>query len=205
MGWIAPNEFVSAPADMGAMFLLFRVGLDVKSSELLKVSGTAAVLAAKKLLTLTASKVIQAAAVIDDVLGLIVLALVTSVARGRWNLWELVLTAGLAAFSKGSVLLLMMAILGAVVVSKVVGCGLGALRLRRGEAVRVGVGMLTRGEVCVAVARLGLTLGIIRQCMYSVVILVAVAAATLAPPLLNVAFRNLPVPEDPKEQVYGVW
>ncbi len=52
-----------------------------------------------------------------------------------------------------------------------------------------------------AVARLGLTLGIIRQSTYSAVILVAVAAAALAPPLLNVAFRNLPVPEGPKEQV----
>jgi hypothetical protein len=31
-----------------------------------------------------------------------------------------------------------------------------------------------------------------------------VAAAALAPPLLNVAFRNLPVPEEPAEEVYRV-
>src|SRR3954453_6524559 len=41
LGWLAPNEFLNALADLGAMFLLFRVGLEVKSSELLKVGGTA--------------------------------------------------------------------------------------------------------------------------------------------------------------------
>src|SRR5579871_2488193 len=142
LGWIAPNQFLSALADLGAMFLLFRVGLEVKSSELLKVSGVAAtvavlgviftfsmvsvvlmfsgsarneilfiaaalvatsvgitaqVLTSQKLLALTASKVILGAAVIDDVLGLIVLAVVTSLARGQWNVMELLLTAGLAA------------------------------------------------------------------------------------------------------------
>lgn len=348
LGWIAPNGLLSALADLGAMFLLFRVGLEVRSSELLKVSGmaavvavlgviftfglvwvvltfsgstrnetlfvaaalvatsvgiTAQVLAAKNLLALTASKVILAAAVIDDVLGLIVLAVVTSLARGRWNLWELVVTTGLALgftavtavwgtravravaprveeklraaesqfilalilmflfavlavysgiaaivgaflagmalaehtgrrardltqgvadflvpfflvsiglyvdlseFSRVPVLVLTLAILVAVVVSKVAGCGLGAFRLGRAGAVRVGVGMLPRGEVCVAVARMGLTLGIIRQSMYSVVICVAVAAAALAPPLLKVAFGNLSLPREPEEEIYRV-
>jgi hypothetical protein len=44
-GWLAPNEFLSALSDLGAMFLLFRVGLEVKSSELLKVGGTATLVA----------------------------------------------------------------------------------------------------------------------------------------------------------------
>jgi len=108
------------------------------------------------------------------------------------------------AFSHASIVLLTLAILVAVVISKIAGCGLGALRLGRKEALRVGVGMLPRGEVCVAVARLGLTLGIIRQSMYSVVILVAVAAAALAPPLLNIAFRNVPIRREPGEEVYRV-
>src|SRR5690348_11118662 len=45
LAWIAPGDVLSALADLGVMFLLFRVGLEVKSSELLKVSGTAAVVA----------------------------------------------------------------------------------------------------------------------------------------------------------------
>ena len=348
LGWIAPSEFLSSMADLGAMFLLFRVGLEIKSSELLKVSGTAAVaatlgvvftfglvwgvlswsdsprnealfvaaalvatsvgitaqvLTAKNLLPLTASRVILAAAVIDDVLGLIVLAAVTSVARGKWKVAELVLTAGLAlgftavtaiwgtkaigimvprvqerlraaesqfilalilmflfavlavysgiaaivgaflagmalaehtgprardmaqgvanflvpfflasiglnvdltALGHGSILLLAAAILTAVVISKVGGCALGALRLGRADALRVGVGMLPRGEICVAVARLGLTAGLIRQSMYSVVILEAVAAAALAPPLLKMAFRSAMMPGEPEQEVYRV-
>src|SRR5579871_755407 len=348
LGWIAPNQFLSALADLGAMFLLFRVGLEVKSSELLKVSGVAAtvavlgviftfsmvsvvlmfsgsarneilfiaaalvatsvgitaqVLTSQKLLALTASKVILGAAVIDDVLGLIVLAVVTSLARGQWNLWELVLTAGLAAgftivtavwgtkaigvmaprveqrlraaesqfilalilmflfavlavysgiaaivgaflagmalaehtgprardltqgvadflapfflagiglyvnlsaFAHVGIVLLTVAVVIAVVVSKGVGCGLGAMRLGRMDAARVGVGMVPRGEVCVAVARVGLTLGIIRQSMYSLVIIVAVAAAMLAPPLLHLAFRDVPISREPEGDVYRV-
>src|ERR1041385_2528118 len=45
LGWLAPNEILTALSELGAMFLLFRVGLDVKSSELMKVGGTATVVA----------------------------------------------------------------------------------------------------------------------------------------------------------------
>src|SRR4051795_11421765 len=126
-GWLAPSEFLSAMSDLGAMFLLFRVGLEVKSSELMKLGGTATlvavsgvivpfilgwgillawgessneaifvgaamvatsvgitaqVLSAKNLLHAKASKIILAAAVIDDILGLLVLAVVSGMSRG---------------------------------------------------------------------------------------------------------------------------
>ena len=45
LGWLAPNEFLSAMSELGAMFLLFRVGLEVKSSELMRVGGTALLVA----------------------------------------------------------------------------------------------------------------------------------------------------------------
>src|SRR6266850_964770 len=45
LGWLAPNEFLTALSELGAMFLLFRVGLDVKASELMKVGGTATLVA----------------------------------------------------------------------------------------------------------------------------------------------------------------
>jgi Kef-type K+ transport system membrane component KefB len=53
---------------------------------------TAQVLAAKGLLNERASKVILAAAVIDDVLGLLVLALVSSVAKGRVDVASILVT-----------------------------------------------------------------------------------------------------------------
>src|SRR3954453_15984347 len=45
LGWLAPNEFLSVLSDLGAMFLPFRVGLEVTSSELMKVGGTATLVA----------------------------------------------------------------------------------------------------------------------------------------------------------------
>ena len=42
LGWMKPNDFLNALAELGVMFLLFRVGLEVRSSELVKVGGTAA-------------------------------------------------------------------------------------------------------------------------------------------------------------------
>src|SRR6266699_3934979 len=45
LNWIAPSEFLTALSDLGAMFLLFRVGLEVKSSELMKLGGTATLVA----------------------------------------------------------------------------------------------------------------------------------------------------------------
>src|SRR2546428_4023223 len=141
LGWLSPTDFLNALSNLGAMFLLFRVGLDVKSSELIKVGGiatvvatlgvicpfilgwgimrlwgepqigsifvgaamvatsvgiTAQVLATKGLLHHNSSKIILAAAVIDDVQGLLVLAVVSSPAQGKVNLVELGLTALLA-------------------------------------------------------------------------------------------------------------
>src|SRR6058998_524939 len=45
LGWMRPNEILAILSQLGAMFLLFRVGLEVKSSELMRVGGTALVVA----------------------------------------------------------------------------------------------------------------------------------------------------------------
>src|SRR6516165_7841825 len=45
LNWIQPNQVLTAFAELGVMFLLFRVGLEVKSRELLQV-GRAALLVA---------------------------------------------------------------------------------------------------------------------------------------------------------------
>src|SRR5689334_20285206 len=45
LGWLAPNELLNALSELGAMFLLFRVGLEVKSSELMRVGGAAMLVA----------------------------------------------------------------------------------------------------------------------------------------------------------------
>ena len=45
LGWIQPNAVLTALADLGVMFLLFQVGLEVKASELLRVGRTATLVA----------------------------------------------------------------------------------------------------------------------------------------------------------------
>src|ERR1044071_6358236 len=82
-------------------------------------------------------------------------------------------------------------ILAAAVVSKFIGCGLGAWGLGKVEALRVGVGMIPRGEVGMVVAQIGLGFGIISQNVYSVVVFMSVAATILAPPLIKSTFQGL--------------
>jgi len=335
LGWLAPNEFLSALSDLGAMFLLFRVGLEVKSSELMKVGGTATivactgvivpfvmgaaillwwgagtneaifvgasmvatsvgitaqVLSAKGLLHAISSKIILAAAVIDDVLGLLVLAVISSLTHGKLDLVQLGLTAlaavaftvivakwgtqtmgrlvphvertlkvaearfvlalsllftlallavytgvaaivgaflaglalgestgprerdlaqgvsellvpfflagiglhvDLSAFAQPKTAVLAIMILAAAVVSKFIGCGLGAAGLGKADALRVGVGMIPRGEVGMVVAQIGLGFGILSRSSYGVVVFMSVATTIVAPPLIKIAYRRL--------------
>jgi Kef-type K+ transport system membrane component KefB len=251
---------------------------------------TAQVLAQKGLLHLTVSRIILGAAIIDDVLGLIVLAVVSSMAKGNVNVLELTLTAVAAAgftfiiakwgttavsaiapavhrklraqegeFTLALVFLFAMALLAtyagvaaiigaflagmalaesttervndlvhgvselllpfflvgigmhldirlladpralllttaiviAAVLSKLVGCGLGAFSLGRTDAIRVGAGMVPRGEVGMVVAQIGLGLGVIPKQIYGDVVLMSVITTLLAPPLLSLTFRNV--------------
>jgi Kef-type K+ transport system membrane component KefB len=336
LGWMQPNDILAILSQLGAMFLLFRVGLEVKSSELIRVGGTALlvatagvivpflagwaisllwgepqieavftgaamvatsggitarVLADRGLLEERASQVILAAAVIDDVLGLIVLALVSGLARGRIHYLDVALTALLAmgftamivflgtrtarrivpgvqrrlvhaeseftialsvlfalsllavyagvaaivgaflagvalseiaeqrvldqtsgiselltpfflvgiglhfdisAFAQPSAIWLAVVIFMAAILSKLVACGLGAIRLGRADALRVGVGMAPRGEVGMVVAQIGHGMGIMSNTVYGVVVLMSVATTAAAPPLLLWAYRNVP-------------
>ncbi len=335
LGWVTPNELLHALSELGVMFLLFRVGLEVKPSQLLKVGATATivallgvvvpfvlgwgilllwgepqveavfvgaamvatsvgitaqVLAAKGLLQHAASQTILAAAVIDDVLGLLVLGVVSSMARGKVDLLEIAITAALAigftivvafwgtramgkivprveqrlragevqfnlamvllfvlalvasrigvaaivgaflagmalsesvshrvhdlahgvtellvpfflagiglhldlsAFSNASTAALALAIFVAAVLSKLVGCGLGAWKLGRANMWRVGMGMVPRGEVGMVVAQMGLSMGVIAQHVYGVVVFMAVMTTIVAPPFLKLTYKGV--------------
>ncbi|QBG48655.1 cation:proton antiporter [Verrucomicrobia bacterium S94] len=78
------------------------------------------------------------------------------------------------------------------VFSKVFGCGLPALLTRfnlRG-ALRIGLGMLPRGEVALIVAGIGLAGGVIDQGIFGVAIMMTVVTTMLAPPLLVKSFEG---------------
>jgi Kef-type K+ transport system membrane component KefB len=333
LGWLAPSEFLHTLSDLGVMFLLFRVGLEVKASELMKVGGTALlvavagvivpffagwgicalwgeprlesiftgaamvatsvgitaqVLASRGLLDRRASRIILTAAVVDDVLGLIVLALVSGMAKGTVNYLSIAITAGLAlgftflvarfgtrtvrrvmprmqaslrvadsefalamtllfglallavyagvaaivgaflagmalsdsaegrvtaltdgvaallvpfflvgiglhfdlsAFAGAGTLALAGVLLVAAALSKFLACGAAALGAGRIDAIRVGVGMVPRGEVGMVVAQIGLSMRVIGHSTYANIVFMSVATTLIAPPLLKLAFK----------------
>jgi Kef-type K+ transport system membrane component KefB len=101
----------------------------------------------------------------------------------------------LSVFSHTGTMLLAGVILAAAVVSKVVGCGLGALSMGWANALRIGFGMAPRGEVGMVVAQIGLGLGVIPPRIYGVVVFMAVATTLVAPPLLTLSSRGVPSTE----------
>ncbi len=78
------------------------------------------------------------------------------------------------------------------VASKVLGCGLPAwaMRFNARGALRIGLGMLPRGEVALIVAGIGLAAGIIDQGIFGVAIMMTVITTMLAPPLLVKSFSG---------------
>jgi Kef-type K+ transport system membrane component KefB len=347
LGWVQPDlpgdkELLFALAQLGVMFLLFRVGLEAKASELLTVgrtallvailgviapfalgweifrwSGhtnveslfmgaamvatsvgiTAQVLADKGLLSHQTAKIILAAAVIDDVLGLLVLAIVASTGKGGIDIAGLAITtlvsigfvvavvalgspamirlypkvtrslrsqeaefaiaviflfvmalaamysgvAGIVgAFLAGMVLaesvghrvhdlahgaaelmvpfflcsiglhmnldvfrnrdtiILSLVILVAAIISKWLGCGIGAYTLGMKDATRIGIGMVPRGEVGMVVAQIGKETGAVSDTAYGVAVFMAVATTIVAPPLLSYFYRDLTPDQTPE-------
>jgi len=326
---VHPGELTVGLAEIGAIFLLFTVGLETRPRDLLEVGGTASlvavlgvllplamgffymravdhtivesifvgaamvatsvgitarVLADAGVLSTRLARVILGAAVIDDILGMIVLAVVSSLSAGHINYLSLAIVAGEAVgfsllviffgsrvvgrfqpavarlrarnaafalsvilclgLSLASVYIGMAAIIGAflaglaladhseqyrlrenarpimeflapfffvllgaqvnlkaigqpgllgmiamvcllAILSKLIGCGLGALSLGFRDALRVGVGMVPRGEVGLIVAGVGLRLHTISDAVYSVVLAMSIVTTLFAPPVLR--------------------
>jgi len=85
-----------------------------------------------------------------------------------------------------------LAVLGAALVSKIAGCGLpAALFLRDPDrGLRVGIGMVSRGEVGFIIAGIGLTTGVVAQDAYAALLTVIMATTILTPFLLKRAFSG---------------
>ena len=59
-----------------------------------------------------------------------------------------------------------------------------------GDAIRVGVGMIPRGEVGMVVAQIGLAAGVLSANVFGVIVFISIATTLIAPPLLKIAFRG---------------
>lgn len=82
------------------------------------------------------------------------------------------------------VLILCAVVIAIAVVSKLVGCGLPAtLFLRnKSKAMKVGIGMISRGEVGLIVAGIGVSSGVLSSNVYTTIIIM-VAVTTLITPI----------------------
>jgi fructose-specific phosphotransferase system IIA component len=77
------------------------------------------------------------------------------------------------------------------ILAKIVGCGGPALLLGfnlRG-AIRIGAGMVPRGEVALIIAGIGIASGILDNQLFGVIILMTLITTLAAPPLLSLALR----------------
>ncbi len=76
------------------------------------------------------------------------------------------------------------------IISKIIGCGLPLLREGWTPVVRVGVGMLPRGEVALIVALVGLQSGIVLQSTYAIVVFMTAVTTLIAPPWLRYLYHD---------------
>ncbi len=78
------------------------------------------------------------------------------------------------------------------IASKVIGCGVGALigGMNAREALRVGVGMIPRMGVELAMLAIAMKAGIVGSDAYLVIVLMIFLSTLVTPPLLKLAFRD---------------
>jgi Na+:H+ antiporter len=93
------------------------------------------------------------------------------------------------------VLFLSAIIIVVAVLSKLGGCGLPALMFLRNKskAMKVGIGMISRGEVGLIVAGIGVTSGVLSPNIYTTVIIVIAVTTLITPVWLKKAYSKEPV------------
>ena len=78
--------------------------------------------------------------------------------------------------------------------SKIIGCGLVSkcFGYRWADGLKIGVGMMTRGEVALIITNKGLGLGIIDSSYFTAVILLIIVSSIVTPVLLKLLFNKYP-------------
>ena len=92
----------------------------------------------------------------------------------------------------GTLVLFSLLLLTVAILSKIIGCGLGAkvCGFNGRECVQVGCGMACRGEVALIVANRGLSMGVLSQAMMTPIVITVVGCAVLTPILLKLCFSG---------------
>ncbi|MCR5255623.1 MAG: cation:proton antiporter [Acetatifactor sp.] len=77
-------------------------------------------------------------------------------------------------------------------VCKIIGCGLVAklCRFKGNDALKIGVGMMTRGEVALIVSQKGLAVGLLSSTYFAAVILLIICSSILTPIILKLLYSK---------------
>ncbi len=97
----------------------------------------------------------------------------------------------------GSILLFAAAFVAVGLIAKIIGCGLAArlCKFKNKDALKIGVGMMTRGEVALIVAQKGLSVGLMTPVYFTAVILLIIVSSILTPIVLKVLYAGEPLEE----------
>jgi Kef-type K+ transport system membrane component KefB len=84
------------------------------------------------------------------------------------------------------------------IVTKLFGCGLPAMFFLKSKAqgMRVGIGMISRGEVGLIVAGVGVTAGILTSEVYSTIVIMVAVTTIITPIWLKMEYRKEQKNED---------
>jgi len=93
---------------------------------------------------------------------------------------------------KSSILIFAILLLAVALISKVIGCGLGAkiCGYNNLESLQVGVGMISRGEVALIVAQKGYECGMLDDALFGPTVFVVIVTTLLTPILLKVVMNE---------------
>ncbi len=100
-------------------------------------------------------------------------------------------------------LFLAVVLLGVATIGKLGGCYLGSRlsRMNHQEGLAVGLAMNARGSTEIILATIGLTIGVLNQQLFTLIVLMAVITTMLMPPMLRWALDRVPLRDEEKKRL----
>ena len=92
----------------------------------------------------------------------------------------------------GAILLFSLGFVIVALITKIIGCGLMAriCRFNNMDSLKIGVGMMTRGEVALIVAQKGLSVGLLTPVYFTAVILLIIVSSISTPIILKILYAK---------------
>ena len=102
-----------------------------------------------------------------------------------------------------SIIVFSLMLLLVAVISKVAGCGIGAkiCKYSNKDSLRIGVGMISRGEVALIVASKGAAVGLMNEKYFGPIVIMVVVTTIITPILLKFVYKKKA--SEPVEQLAG--